>query len=222
VDPHFGIAGRRYVIAGRSSLVRSLSAVFASAVLAVWPAAAGAQQQPGASIPNVLLGERRVSVLPEEPLVWRLETFSEQAAAEAAATETAFVFEYRNQLWLASLSPAGLASPGGTLVAEVGPLPIPAAEEYLIRIQGQRDRSPNAHTHPGSESFYVLSGEVGVETPDGLIQAMAGEGLLGPSGGTSVKTLKLTEDMDTFAMFVVDATLPFSAPVVPAAAPPGG
>jgi hypothetical protein len=213
VDPRFGIAGQRNVLAGGSGLVRLLSAVCASAVLALWPAVAGAQPQPG-SIPNVPLGEMRVSVLPEEPLVWRLETFSEQVDAEAAATETAFVFQYRDEIWLASLSTTGLNSPGGTLVAEVGPLPIPPAEEYLLRIQGQRDRSPNAHTHPGSESFYVLSGEVAVETPDGLLQAVAGEGLLGPSGGTSVKTLKLTEDMDTFAMFVVDAGQPFSSPVV--------
>jgi quercetin dioxygenase-like cupin family protein len=57
----------------------------------------------------------------------------------------------------------GGSTPGGTKVAEVGPVPVFAAPEYLLRINhagGQPGSKTPEHSHPGSESFYVLAGQV--------------------------------------------------------------
>ena len=59
------------------------------------------------------------------------------------------------------LGPKGGTSPGGALVAEIGPVPIAPATNYLLRINessGPPGSVTTVHTHPGSEAFYVLSG----------------------------------------------------------------
>ena len=66
------------------------------------------------------------------------------------------------KVWLFTLGPAGGASPGGTRVAEVGPLPPVAAPQYLLRINeasgppgsitaGKRTGNPSSLL-PGADS----------------------------------------------------------------------
>ena len=69
------------------------------------------------------------------------------------------------------------------------------------------------HTHPGSEAFYVLSGQLGQKTSHGVMHADAGQVMNGHVADTPMEIFSSgATDLLQFVMFVVDATRPFSSP----------
>jgi len=162
------------------------------------------------------LTEKAVTELPAGPLFWRVETFPTLEAAQAAAGPTALVAESAGQIWLATLGPAGGSSPGGTRVTEIGPLPVVQASQYLLRINessGVPGSVTGVHSHPGSEAFYVLEGELSLRTADGTTRVAAGQTETGPGGGTPLQVSSTgSTDLHGLVMFVVDAGQPFSSP----------
>ena len=160
--------------------------------------------------------ERKVAQLPPGPLYWRIERFATLTEAEAAAGPTALAGEISGRVWLFTLGPWGGASPGGSKVAEIGPVPPVTAPEYLLRINhasGPPGARTPVHTHPGSEAFYVLAGRLGQRTPQGTHHADAGEAMNGHAADTPMEVFSAgSVDLDQLVMFVVDATRPFSSP----------
>ena len=69
------------------------------------------------------IAEKKISQLPAGPLFWRIENFPTLAQAQAAAGPTALAAEASGKAWLFTLGAKGGSSPGGTKVAEVGPVP---------------------------------------------------------------------------------------------------
>jgi quercetin dioxygenase-like cupin family protein len=151
------------------------------------------------------LAEKKVAELPAGPLFWRIENFAALAQAQAVAGP-----------WLFTLGPAGGSSAGGTKVAEVGPIPRVVATEYLLRINegsGPPGSITPAHTHPGSEAFYVLAGETSSHTPNGVKRVGAGQTETGHGANTPMQVSSSgSTDLHSLVMFVVDATKPFSSP----------
>src|SRR6266542_1171752 len=209
----------------RTHGLTGVAAVLALAALVV----AGAVYPPRAWAQEVLvtrsLGEKRVAQLPAGPLYWRMETYPTLAAAQAAAGPTALAVEAGGRNWLLTLGARGGATPGGTRVAEVGPLPVVQAAEYLLRINeatGAPGSVTTEHSHPGSEAFYVLTGEQSIRTPTGTIRIPAGRSEAGPGGGTPLQVSNTgATDLLALVMFVVDAAQPFSSPATLPAAPLG-
>ena len=107
-------------------------------------------------------------------------------------------------------------TPGGDKVAEIGPVPLVTAPEYLLRINhagGPPGAKTPVHTHPGSEAFYVLAGRLGQRTPHGVAHADAGQSMNGHNADTPMVVFSAgATDLDQLVMFVVDATRPFSSP----------
>jgi quercetin dioxygenase-like cupin family protein len=69
------------------------------------------------------------------------------------------------------------------------------------------------HTHPGSEAFYVLAGELTQRTPHGVARVSAGQTLVGHGGDVPMEVSSSgPAELKEFALFVVDATKPFSSP----------
>jgi hypothetical protein len=113
---------------------------------------------------------KKLNGLPPGPLYWRIENFPtlDLAQSAAGASPTSLAAEVSGKVWLFTLGPKGGTTPGGTKVAEVGLVPVLAAPEYLLRINhagGPPGSKTPVHSHPGSESFYVLAGQVGQRTP---------------------------------------------------------
>jgi hypothetical protein len=187
----------------------SLSAVGALAAL---PVAA----QPKLEIKPV--AEKRIKELPAGPLYWRIETLPSlvQAQAQAASHATALAAEVSGKAWLFTLAAKGGATPGASKVAEVGPVPVIGAPEYLLRINhagGPPQSKTSVHSHPGSEAFYVLAGRLGQRTPHGTAYAEAGQAMNGHGADMAMEVFSAgTTDLDQLVMFVVDATRPFSSP----------
>jgi hypothetical protein len=176
------------------------------------PSSATAQQK--FEIKNV--AEKKLKQLPTGPLYWRIENFPTLAQAQVAASETSLAAEVSGKAWLFTLGPRGGATPGGNKVAEIGPVPLLTAPEYLLRINhagGPPGAKTPVHTHPGSEAFYVLACRLGQRTPHGVGYADAGQTMNGHGADMAMEVFSAgTSDLDQLVMFVVDATRPFSSP----------
>jgi quercetin dioxygenase-like cupin family protein len=163
------------------------------------------------------LVEKKVTTLPAGPLFWRLENFPTLEQAKAAEGPHALVAEAAGKVWLFTLDKSGGASPGGTRVAEVGPIPKVTATHYLLRINegsGPPGSITAPHSHPGSEAFYVLAGETSSHTPHGVKRVPAGQTETGHGPDTPMQVSSSgTTDLHSLVMFVVDADKPFSTPV---------
>jgi hypothetical protein len=178
------------------------------------------------------VAEKRVKQLPDGPLYWRIENFPTLAQAQAAIGPdrwnpdtvsydgaTSLAAEVAGKVWLFTLGPKGGSTPGGTEVAEIGPVPPIIAPEYLLRINygsGPPGATTPQHSHPGSEAFYVISGQLGQRTPQGVNHVDAGHTMNGHSAGMPMEVFNSgTAELSALIMFVVDATKPFSSPVQP-------
>lgn len=175
------------------------------------------------------IAEAKVKQLPPGPLYWLIENFPTIEQAKAAAgrggwnadtvsyeTAPALVAEVAGKAWLFTLGAKGAATHGGTKVAEVGPVPVAPAPEYLLRVN-RGSAPPGAktpiHSHPGSEAFYVVSGRLGQRTAEGERHVEAGGTMNGHAANMPMQVFNSgTTELTALIMFVVDATKPFSVP----------
>jgi mannose-6-phosphate isomerase-like protein (cupin superfamily) len=163
------------------------------------------------------VAEKRLAQLPAGPLYWRIENFPSLEQAEAAKGPISLAAEVAGRAWLFTLGAQGGAIPGGITVAEIGPVPPPPkAPEYLLRINaagGPPGTKTSVHTHPGSETFYVLAGQLTQRTPHDIVRIEAGESMPGHAPGLAMEVSSSgTTNLSALVMFVVDATRPFSEP----------
>ena len=175
------------------------------------------------------VAQKKIKELPAGPLYWRVETFPTLTDAKAAVgpdgwnpasvryeTTTSLIAEVAGKVWVVTLGPKGASTPGGTKVGEIGPLPPITASEYLLRLNygsGPAGSKTPVHSHPGSESFYVISGRLGQKTPDGVSYVDAGHAMAGHAPGTTMEVFNAGKtDLNALIMFVVDASKPFSVP----------
>lgn len=160
--------------------------------------------------------EKKIPQLPPGPLFWRIDNFPTLADAQAAAGPTGLAAEVAGKVWLFTLGPKGGSSPRGSKVAEIGPVPPISAPEYLLRINssgGPPGAKTPVHTHPGSETFYVLTGELSQKSPHGVSHIAAGQSMPGHGPGMPMEVSSSgTSDLRALVMFVADATKPFSVP----------
>ena len=162
------------------------------------------------------LAEKKVSELPADDLYWRIENFATREQADASAGPWSLVTESTGKVWLFTLGPAGGATPGGVKAAEVGPIPRVAATQYLLRIN-EASGPPGAvtpiHSHPGSEAFFVLSGEQSIRGAHGILVVRAGQPEAGHGADMAMQVSSSgAADLRSLIMFVVDAARPFSSP----------
>jgi quercetin dioxygenase-like cupin family protein len=195
------------------------------AVAPLLPSPAAAQER--YSVKPVV--EMKLKQLPPGPLFWRIENFPTLAEAQAAAGafrwnpdtvaydgSPALAAEVAGKVWLFTLGARGGATPGGSMVAEIGPVPAIPAPEYLLRVNhgsGPPGSRTPRHSHPGSEVFYVVAGRLGQKTPHGEHFADVGQTMNGHAPNTPMEVFNDgTTDLTALIMFVVDATKPFSVP----------
>jgi len=191
----------------------ALAACLLSPAIGGW-ASQGASVQAEAGFRIVTVADSIVTRLPAHPLYWRVERFATLAEAQAAAGPLALAAEASGRAWLFTLGAAGGATPGGQIMAEIGPVPIVAASRYLLRINhagGPPGARTPVHSHPGSEAFYVLAGQLTQRTAHGVARLDAGEAMNGHQPGQAMQlTSSGAVPLDQLVMFVVDADRPFA------------
>ena len=199
--------------------------VLASGLLSSLPALAAPEQRYVVEP----VAQKKIKELPPGPLYWRVEKFPTLNDARAAVgpdgwnpasvqfeTTTSLIAEVAGVVWVVTLGPKGASTPGGTKVAEIGPLPPITASEYLLRLNygsGPPESKTPVHSHPGSESFYVISGRLGQKSAEGVSYVDAGRTMAGHASGTTMEVFNAGKtDLNALIMFVVDASKPFSVP----------
>jgi len=154
-----------------SPLVRALSWVAVGFAVAAIPSEA--TDGPGANT----LASVPVNGLPPAPIYWHLDTYRTRAEAGAAAGPQSTVVEAFAKVWLFTLAEADWRPAGGFRVATIGPLRVRPEGRYAASYM-QAATSPgfqtDVHQHGGPEALFTLSGEVCVETPDGVVIGRAG------------------------------------------------
>jgi len=149
------------------------------------------------------VAQKKITQLPAGPLYWRVESFASLADAKAAVgpdgwnpaavryeTTTSLIGEVAGHVYVATLGAQGASTPGGTKLAEIGPLPPISAPEYLLRLNygsGPPGSATPVHSHPGSESFYVISGSLGQKAPEGVHYVSAGHWMNGHPADTAME-----------------------------------
>ncbi|MDQ2927358.1 MAG: cupin domain-containing protein [Pseudomonadota bacterium] len=195
-------------------MTRSLSRFMACVALASTFLFSTAQAQTPLQVKP--LAERKVTELPPGQLYWRIENFSALADAQAAAGPWGLAAESAGKAWLFTLGPADSPSTGGVKVAEVGPIARVAASQYLLRINqasGPPGSMTTVHSHPGSEAFFVLSGEQSIRSAHGVMRVQSGQPEAGHGADMAMQVSSSgSTDLHALVMFVVDATKPFSSP----------
>lgn len=159
------------------------------------------------------LAEKPIDALPEGELYWQVETYPSIEDAQAKAGDYALAAEHDGKAWLFSLAERDEAGMGGTVVAKIGPVPSFEAPEYLIRINSATapvGAKTSIHTHPGPESFLVLSGQLTQHTPYSTHVLNEGATMSGVPDQTMQIFSTGEEELQELIMFVVDATRPFS------------
>jgi quercetin dioxygenase-like cupin family protein len=138
-------------------------------------------------------GEEGCTLLANRPLLgsvagtvyWHIDRFDSLEAAKKAAGPDGVAAEAHGSVWLMTVEPRTEAHHGGSHVTWIGPLALPTAERYSMRIASSLLTPGTAtpvHTHPGSEVFYVVRGEQCVETPDAGHHLRAGQSYDLPAG----------------------------------------
>jgi quercetin dioxygenase-like cupin family protein len=131
-------------------------------------------------------GEEGCTVLANRALVgrlsksayWHIDRFDSLEAAKKAAGPNGVAAEAHGSFWLMTVEAKAEDHHGGHHVAWIGPLMLPAAESYSMRVQSSLlmpgGMTP-AHTHPGPEAVYVVDGEQCMETPKASYRLRAGQ-----------------------------------------------
>lgn len=138
-------------------------------------------------------GEEGCAILANRPLVgsltkpayWHIDRFDSLEAAKKAAGPNGVAAEAHSSVWLMTVEPQTEQHHGGAHVAWIGPLVLPAAKGYSMRVMSSLLRpgtTTPVHTHPGPEVFYVVAGEQCLETPKLGHHLGAGQSLVLPTG----------------------------------------
>jgi hypothetical protein len=185
-------------------------ALLVMAMSGLMPSPVAAQSEVALTIKQV--AAKKLAQLPGGVLYWRIENFPTLAQARAAEGPTSLAAEVLGKVWLFTLGAEGATTPGGSKVAEIGPVPPITAPEYLLRINnayGPPGAKTPVHTHPGPSFFYVLAGRLGQKTPHGVRYADAGQSIPGHGRDIGQVSSIGPGNLNALGLFVVDATKPF-------------
>lgn len=138
-------------------------------------------------------GEEGCTMLASRPLFgsvakavyWHIDRFDSLEAAKKAAGPDGVAAEAHGSVWLMTVEARTEEHHGGRHVTWIGPLALPAANRYSMRIASSLltpGTTLPVHTHPGPEVFYVVAGEQCVETPEAGQHLGAGQSYVLPAG----------------------------------------
>lgn len=159
------------------------------------------------------MAEKSVSSLPDGELFWHVETFASIDEAKAKEGEYSLSGEFDGKAWLFTLGGKNIEEAGGDPVATIGPVQRIDAPDVLLRVNNgiaPPGATTSIHSHPGTEAFLILSGQITQHTPFGMHVVNAGGTLPGVPDQTMQVKSTGDEELRELIMFMVDASRPFS------------
>ena len=173
-------------------------------------------------------GEEGCTILASRPLVgsvakpayWHIDRFDSLEAAKKAAGPDGVAAEAHGSVWLLTVEAQAEEHHGGRHVSWIGPLALPAADRYTMRVQSSLllpGSTTHAHTHSGTEAVYVVDGEQCMETREAGHRLGAGQSLVLPVGAAHRGRVTGAVARRAFGLVLHDAARPASHDL---AAPP--
>lgn len=207
----------------RPALARTIhAAVFLTAIIVMLPASAQntvVTSRPctfgsGPSTPGLacLLAHKDLGALPDVPIYWHIDTFPDEASANAAKDANGTVaFDY-GRVWLFTVAGKDWRAKGGSHVADIGPLPVtkaPCFSAEYVHSYFSPGMSSQIHKHSGPEGFYAIEGDTCLEMPGGAHTGFGpGNTVIMPGGDPMMLMAIGTTPRRSFALILHDSTLP--------------
>ena len=160
-----------------------------------------------------ILANRPLAGSLAKPVYWHVDRFDSLEAAEKAAGPDGVAAEAHGSVWLMTVEPQTEEHHGGRHVALIGPLVLPTADSYSMRVQSsllKPGSTTPAHTHPGPEVVYVVAGEQCTETPDRGQRLGAGQYYIVPDGVLHRGRVTGSDVRRLLAVNLYDASRPVS------------
>lgn len=125
-----------------------------------------------------ILVDQPLGRIEQAQIFWHLDVYPTRPAAEKAKGPRGTVIESLGKVWLLTIEQAAWRPDvKGERIAEIGPLPVTAGEQYsalFMEAIMNPGMTSAVHTHSGPEAWYTLAGETCLETPDGRLVGTAG------------------------------------------------
>ncbi len=148
-----------------------------------------------------------------KPLYWHIDRFDSLDVANKAAGPDGVAAEAHGSVWLMTVEGQTEQHHGGHHVAWIGPLRLPAADRYTMRVQSSLllpGATTPIHTHSGPEVFYIVDGEQCLETQEVNHRLTAGQSLVLPADLIHRGRVLGTRARRAVALIVHDAARPAS------------
>ncbi len=148
-----------------------------------------------------------------KPVYWHIDRFNSLEAAKKAAGPDGVAAEAHGSVWLMTVEAKTKKRHGGRHVAWIGPLALPAAGRYTMRVQSSLllpEATTPVHTHSGPEVFYVVAGEQCLETQEVGHRLVAGQSLVLPAGVIHRGRVTASGGRRALALVLHDAAQPAS------------
>jgi quercetin dioxygenase-like cupin family protein len=146
-----------------------------------------------------------------EASYWTIEVFPTKELAERAKGPHGAVVESLGKIWLLTIGEKKMMDSAGTLVTQIGPIPVRAGQSYTAQFMEatlQPGMVSRTHLHSGTEVFYTESGETCLETPDGKQVGKKGMSIMVPEGVPMELTATGTEMRRGMMLILHDSSKP--------------
>jgi quercetin dioxygenase-like cupin family protein len=160
-----------------------------------------------------ILVDHALGQIAQPEVFWHLDVYPTRADAETAKGPTGTVVESLGRVWLLTIEKAGWRPTlPGERIAEIGPLPVIAGEQYsalFMEAIFAPGMTSAIHTHSGPEAWYTLAGETCLETPDTrLVGRAGGPPVIVPSGSPMLLTATGTSQRRALTLILHESSKP--------------
>jgi hypothetical protein len=154
-----------------------------------------------------------IGQIKEAQTFWHLDVYPTRTQAENSKGPRGTVIEAFGKAWLLTIETQGWRPANkGDRVAEIGPLPVTAGEQYsavFMESVFNPGMASEIHNHSGPEAFYTAAGETCLETPKGkLVSRPGGPSVVVPAGPPMVLTATGTEQRRGLILILHETSKP--------------
>ncbi len=160
-----------------------------------------------------ILTDRPLAGPPGKTVYWHIDRFDSLEAAMKVAGPNSVATEAHGSFWLLTVEMMAEDCRSGQHVARVGPLTLPPADRYFMRVLSSLLKPGSTtpiHTHSGPEVFYLVDGEQCIEMSDASQRLGVGQSFIVPGSTVHRGRVVGSKARKALALILYDATYPAS------------
>lgn len=146
-------------------------------------------------------------------LYWHIDRFETLEAANQAAGPNGVATQSHGAVWLLTVEPRPEEHEGGQHIAWIGPLELPPASHYTLRVLStvlDPGSSTPVHIHSGPEAWFIVSGEQCLQTEAAAHRLVTGQSFVLASDTVHQGRITASAPRHGFGLVLHDAARPGS------------